>query len=927
MQARKAVVAGNTAAALQANQRRPSGSANEALASHNDLDALFDAQVNADYVARVACISPADLGKLTHLQLKVDLNVQSLLDLAELTPSLSSLVLDESVIGSIRDLGIGLRCLMSLSLNSCSLGDLDGIGVLTGLVDLSCCDNFITDVAPLAMHENMTTLKLSGNNIADISITDALSSCPKLKSLFLARNPIEKAPNYRLIVASLIPSLEKLDGLPVDAAAQKKVSNGMVLEAAFALHMADEELDDERRFEQGLVASAAHEAAASASASTATTYRGTIPDTGSELTHGSAVVLAGNVAAAMRKRRSTAHVSEPASGGTTLEMLDQALVGGGMSPAGAGEKANAPYLGEGDVTAAVMGLMHPASLSVALALQTAGSDAGAVPPPKTEGAYSPVENMGKSLARATARAGSAAAASASFDLESRDFGEGISGYLAGVSARGSRPKSAVPSSMRGSWVAAEGSSGPPSPRQRNSSRPQSAVTRGSERVAPSAPFKVEVAVVKDRTPNVFHEGNKAKAGNKKGAPRVEEDFDDNTGAKNDDDEDNVFSSFSTSSPSASNSTSSSRFGTKSYIHKDLVRRGYDDDDGDIEGIAVTREARQQLMSSSGRKVAEGLNQKPLPSSAATGGSTASARAGISLGFDLKGSLAAIDQWVGELDSDDDSSDDDVPRRRATAVNDDEDEDDEEEVIEAMGTPGDKDKDKEKDKDVGKKSSRPSSSDVESFGRTNTSSRSGSAGSSRTVLSRDAIFSMCSGGALGSIGTGGSNLGSSSTPRSEDDVEQILFSAASKLAKEADVVVTETSRKKEETVFVKKSTTSSSAKSALPTTAAPVLPKVALIEASASPPRSESDAASLVIARGPANQLSDVELVDMLRRPPKQVPQLRTKSSFSAFFEGMPSSRFRNVLNKAYDDFDGDDEERRAKVDKRLALVRDVLTEG
>jgi hypothetical protein len=923
MQARKAVVASNTAAALQASQRRPSGGAKEALPTLNDLDALFDAQVNADYVARVACINPADLGKLTHLQLKVDLNVQSLLDLADLTPSLSSLVLDESVIGSIRDLGIGLRCLMSLSLNSCSLGDLDGIGVLTGLEDLSCCDNFITDVAPLAMHENMKTLKLSGNNIADISITDALSSCPKLKSLFLARNPIEKAPNYRLIVASLIPSLDKLDGLPVDAAAQKKVSNGMVLEAAFALHMADEELDDERRFEQGLLASAAHEAAASASASAATTYRGTIPDTGSELTHGSAVVLAGNVAAAMRKRRNTAHVSEPASGGTTLEMLDQALLGG-MSPAGAGEKANAPYLGEGDVTAAVMGLMHPASQSVALALQTAGGDgAGAVPPPKTEGAYSPVENLGKSSARAAARAGSAAAASASFDLESRDFGDGISGYLAGVSARGSRPKSAVPSSMRGSWVAAEGSSGPPSPRQRNSSRPQSAVTRGSERVAPSAPFKVEVAVVKDRTPNVFHEGNKAKAGNKKGAPRVEEDFDDNTGAKNDDDEDNVFSSFSSSSPSAtaSASASSSRFGTKSYIHKDLVRRGYDDDDGDIEGIAVTREARQQLMSSSGRRVAEGLNQKPIPSSAATGGSTASARAGISLGFDLKGSLAAIDQWVGELDSDGDSSDDDVPRRRATAVNDDE---EEEEVIEAMGTPGDKDK--EKDKDGGKKSSRPGSSDVESFGRANPSSRSGSAGSSRTVLSRDAIFSMCSGGALGSIGNGGSNVGCSSTPRSEDDVEQVLFSAASKLAKDADVV-TETTRRKEETVFIKKAATSASTKAALPTAVAPVLPNVALIESSASPPRSESDSASAIIARGPANQLSDVELVDMLRRPPKQVPQLRTKSSFSAFFEGMPSSRFRHVLNKAYDAFDGQDSERRAKVDKRLALVKDVLTEG
>jgi Leucine-rich repeat (LRR) protein len=64
-------------------------------------------------------------------------------------------VLDNSTIGSIRDLGVGMRCLTSLSLSGCGLHDLDGIGVLTGLQELNLSDNYISDVTPLTMHENL----------------------------------------------------------------------------------------------------------------------------------------------------------------------------------------------------------------------------------------------------------------------------------------------------------------------------------------------------------------------------------------------------------------------------------------------------------------------------------------------------------------------------------------------------------------------------------------------------------------------------------------------------------------------------------------------------------------------------------------------------------------------------------------------------
>jgi len=117
------------------------------------LQAIYDSAIGVEYLQRVT--GKEDLSLISFLQLRVDLNVQSVLYINEILPSLTSLVLDESVMSSIRDLGTGLRCLLSLSINSCGLYDLDGVGVLSSLQDLSACDNFITDVAPLAMHDSL----------------------------------------------------------------------------------------------------------------------------------------------------------------------------------------------------------------------------------------------------------------------------------------------------------------------------------------------------------------------------------------------------------------------------------------------------------------------------------------------------------------------------------------------------------------------------------------------------------------------------------------------------------------------------------------------------------------------------------------------------------------------------------------------------
>ena len=59
--------------------------------------------------------------------------------------------------------------------------------------------------------------------------------------------PWEKSPQYRLVISSLITGLEKLDGAPVDRNKAARVTNSMLLEAADALKLAEEEADDEER--------------------------------------------------------------------------------------------------------------------------------------------------------------------------------------------------------------------------------------------------------------------------------------------------------------------------------------------------------------------------------------------------------------------------------------------------------------------------------------------------------------------------------------------------------------------------------------------------------------------------------------------------------------------------------------------------------
>lgn len=114
---------------------------------------VFDDMVTEEYLQKAA--GTQDLLTVTSLQLQVDTSYQSLLDIGDLLKRLDHLTLDASKISSVRDLGLGLKYLISLSINDCGLSELDGIGMLTSLKELSARDNDIEDVTALALHETI----------------------------------------------------------------------------------------------------------------------------------------------------------------------------------------------------------------------------------------------------------------------------------------------------------------------------------------------------------------------------------------------------------------------------------------------------------------------------------------------------------------------------------------------------------------------------------------------------------------------------------------------------------------------------------------------------------------------------------------------------------------------------------------------------
>ena len=877
-----------------------------------------------------------DLTTVTTISFVVDTTDVSLLGLTELLPSLSSLVLDGSNIISIRDLGSSLRCLQYLSLNDCQLNDLDGIGVLVGLLELSLCDNNITDVAPLAMHDNLTSLNISGNQLCGLTIADALSSCPKLKSLFLCRNPITNAPRYRLLLASLIPSLSMLDGLPVDHDAQMKISNSMILEAAYAMNLYNEDNDDEKRLEMMMfdttttnnnnntttnnnnntsTNSSSNDNIINHSKSTST-----ILDTGSELTHGSNVALAGNMAAAMRKRRGKNSSSNSSNDDvSTLDILDNALLkSSSLSSLSKQSKdrykatvlvhdddddlATIPFFSEGDLTRQLNSNSNSNRMIIDNDDNTTNTTNLNSPNTRSR-SNNDINNLYTTTTTTTST--TTRSSNDIIKFNGRDKME--------------RPKSAAPSYLRSSTAPIQLEDGrirdsttsssinnsnssvmnslefyPESPRQMNSSRPQSAVP-GSRSHQHQVPFRIavdgsDINKLKTRL-NIASKRNT----DSNDASPSRESYITNMRMVVDDDHHKIKSS--------------------SIIHRDIIVRN--EDDLEDEDIGVTHASRHKLMAASSssssrhRTMRAGLESPEMtprstsidisnissvectpviestpktpntvnttttsvadktpktpaaisydlhrPSSA-----TISSMAGVSLGFDLLGSLAAIDQWVEDMESDSD--------------NDDDDDDDIQQVRMKM-------------KSIPTKEKR--------------------------ILSRDTILSMCT-----------------DNDNNNDDHNNIIISNDDNNTNSNSNKVDDDNNIK---IFSRKDATKSINKSGrskpkpLPDITTDTTTKATgiFVVEDTSPPRQDNNTNNNDkydnIELGDWSLKSDNEIIEMLKQPPKLVPCLKTRSSFQSFFKGIKETKMRMLLEEAF--LSSDITERKDKINRRMDLLGDVL---
>lgn len=67
--------------------------------------------------------------------------------------------------------------------------------------------------------------------------------------------------------------------------------------------------------------------------------------------------------------------------------------------------------------------------------------------------------------------------------------------------------------------------------------------------------------------------------------------------------------------------------------------------------------------------------------------------------------------------------------------------------------------------------------------------------------------------------------------------------------------------------------------------------------------------------GPACDMNDQDIIAMLRKPPKEVPELHSKEAFKRFFRGIKKKRITDLLMQSYSD-----ETREEKTKKRLKLL-------
>ncbi|KAB5565531.1 hypothetical protein PHYPO_G00242670 [Pangasianodon hypophthalmus] len=201
-----------------------SGQINPNPVTANDSDLLFDIYLSP---AKLRALSGSDdLQQVTSLEMCVDTQQTILGNFGVHLPNLVQLKMNNSLILSVRDLGITLSHLQVLSLVRCGLADLEGLSSLSSLKELYVAYNNVSDLSQVCMLEQLELVDLEGNDVDDLVQVQYLGLCGKLKTLTLEGNPVCTCPhpgasqvseyNYRSAVRKLIPQLQVLDDTPAE---------------------------------------------------------------------------------------------------------------------------------------------------------------------------------------------------------------------------------------------------------------------------------------------------------------------------------------------------------------------------------------------------------------------------------------------------------------------------------------------------------------------------------------------------------------------------------------------------------------------------------------------------------------------------------------------------------------------------------------
>ncbi|XP_066108557.1 leucine-rich repeat-containing protein 56 isoform X2 [Saccopteryx bilineata] len=153
-----------------------------------------------------------DLRLVSMLEMCVDTRDHSLGNFGVHLPNLGQLKLNDSRLGSVRDLGTALGRLQVLWLARCGLSDLDGIGSLPALKELYVSYNNVSDLSPLCLLGELEVLDLEGNSVEDLGQVRYLQLCPKLATLTLEGNLVCLRPSPSSKVLDEVPAAHT--GLP-----------------------------------------------------------------------------------------------------------------------------------------------------------------------------------------------------------------------------------------------------------------------------------------------------------------------------------------------------------------------------------------------------------------------------------------------------------------------------------------------------------------------------------------------------------------------------------------------------------------------------------------------------------------------------------------------------------------------------------------